>query len=91
MKTFKPKARRMWANPVDLRLRNSEVVCTPAQDRREHRVTITPVAVIPLDDVDTLVDKSYEAYCGAGGDGKDGIRAALAAIGALPRARKGRK
>ena len=54
---------------------------------------ITPVAVIPLDDVDALVLKASLAIdnvilCGSV---KVIARAALTAIGVLPRAKKGRK
>lgn len=47
------------------------------------------VAVIPLDDVGTLVRYAYEASRIPGFDGFAQMKAALTAIGVLPRQRKG--
>ena len=49
----------------------------------------TPVAVIPLDDVGALVRCAYEASRIPGFHGFAQMRAALTAIGVLPRTRKG--
>ena len=50
------------------------------------------VAVIPLHDVDALIEQAYAAFQdGPGVAMKDSMRYALTAIGVLPRARKGRK
>ena len=95
MKTPKLKARRMWANyypevPPCLH-------CTKKQaEKMASRIVAhetMPVAVIPLDDVEALENKVAVAIddkiiCGSL---TDITRAALVAIGVLPRARKGRK
>jgi hypothetical protein len=94
-KKTKLKPRRMWANPLDAK-------CPPvfwhlSRVRLEsinlnHTV---PVAVIPLDDVEKLVKKASNAYAFEDVNFTSltdcCIRAALTAIGVLPRARKGRK
>jgi hypothetical protein len=93
-KTTKLKARRMWANHYDRR-----TDCFPKERGARHMAENTasdiavPVAVIPLDDVQALVNKVAAAIdnkiiCGSL---TDITRAALTAIGVLPRARKGRK
>ena len=52
-----------------------------------------PVAVIPLDDVDALVQVAAEAYFNAWNSDlatrKEAMRAALTAIGVLPKQKKG--
>ena len=100
MKTKKtPKPRRMWANycangyaPVLFCLRkNAHLGGMGAQQ------VMVPVAVIPLDDVEGLVEKAYQAFFNSSmpndGTMKGGIRAALTAIGVPPKQRKkgGRK
>ena len=95
MKTSKKlKARRMWA------VYYPELVCchysrNRARERSEFASDhpATPVAVIPLDDVDSLLRAAGDAFS----DSYDGhlvqadIVAMLEGIGVLPRARKGRK
>jgi hypothetical protein len=94
MKT-KPRARRMWANyyphcPVPQTFDSKARAMSWAKD---HPATVTvPVAVIPLHDVDVLIEQAYAAFQdGPGVAMKDSMRYALTAIGVLPRARKGRK
>lgn len=52
-------------------------------------VSPVPVAVIPLDNPEALVHCAYEASRLPGEDGLTQMRAALTAIGVLPRTRKG--
>lgn len=87
-KKNKLKARRMWANPADFGERSMHLTAHP--DPSSDRGNVVPVAVIPLDDVDELVDKAHRAFLTSFGTA-DGMRAALAAIGVLPKQRKGRK
>ena len=94
MKTPKLKARRMWANPADFG--EQSMPLTAHRDPSSDRGNVAPVAVIPLDDVEALVERATEAYWRAAHEGKkhtngECMRAALAAIGVLPRARKERK
>lgn len=96
MKTkLKPKARKMWANYYP-----TGIVCHPL--RRMARINAPanclsatiPVAVIPLDDMPALQSTAYNAYCEAQDanlDSMECVVAALAAIGVLPKQRKGRK
>ena len=90
-KTNKLKPRRMWANayPNTDILHRSRSMATACAWNATHEAV--PVAVIPLDDVPALIQKvslgiddmvllgSLDAIA----------RAALAAIGVLPRAKKG--
>ena len=85
-----PRARRMWANYYP------EIVCVhhtrksagaSGDPSYPHAV---PVAVIPLDDVEALVEKAKTAFNLEGsGLFTPAMRAALAAIGVLPKQRKG--
>jgi hypothetical protein len=94
MKT-KPKARRMWANYCsdgNVRIYGSR------SDAKYFRGFLagppTPVAVIPLDNVEALEFEALEAFLNDKGiTSQSGLRAALTVIGVLPRARakKGRK
>jgi len=59
MKT-KPKPRVMWANPIDL-AGESYVSLTKTSDLSEDRMTNLRVAVIPLDDVEALVERAAKA------------------------------
>ena len=93
----KPRARKMWANYYP-----TGIVCHPL--RRKTRINApanclyaaVPVAVIPLDDQGALIAKATDAFLAE--DRKpeswipdDCMVAALAAIGVLPKQRKGRK
>ena len=90
MKTKTIKARRMWANYYP------EIVCVH-HTRKSAGVSgdpsyyphAIPVAVIPLDNLEALVHCAYEASRLPGEDGLTQMRAALTAIGVLPRTRKG--
>ena len=87
-----PRARKMWANYYP------EIVCVhhtrksagaSGDPSYPHAI---PVAVIPLDDVEALVDAAVAShsysYCGIA-TRRQAMRAALTAIGVLPRQRKG--
>lgn len=88
-----PRARRMWANYYP-----EATICRPTKRKalirsgpsRRHRAT--PVAVIPLHDPEALVDEAVashsHSYCGLA-TRRQAMRAALTAIGVLPRQRKG--
>ena len=85
-----PRARRMWANYYP------EIVCVhhtrksagaSGDPSYPHAV---PVAVIPLDTPESLVNKAVKGFFRGGQlDAYSDMRAALAAIGVLPRTRKG--
>jgi len=103
MKTKKLKARRMWANPLDLR----DTRCAIQHISRVRTANTCwnysiPVVVIPLDDVEDLIVKAANALYDFEYHAKvnripvsngDCIRQALTAIGVLPKQRKdgGRK
>ena len=87
----KLKARRMWVDPelYAMRGKNCNVFsrekCFPSDAQ---------VATIPLDDVPALVEKAKTAYvdaCHMHVTVGARVTYMLAAIGVLPRARKGRK
>lgn len=93
MKTkLKPRARRMWANyykgnflPALHPSRKSSIQhCAPSVEHKS-----VPVAVIPLDDVESLKSAAYAAYCSKLDSSMGRVCAALTAIGVLPRTRKG--
>lgn len=116
MKTSKPKARRMWANyydplPILYSDKESARFCSSGHGIQH---AVVPVAVIPLDDVEALVEKAAKSmYADDVGSRRaeanwenlkslrhgsaiieaftSRARAALAAIGVLPKAKKGRK
>lgn len=90
-KTLKPaKACRMWANPVDFG--DESMHLTSHRDPSYDRGNVLPVAVIPLDDVEALIEKAFHAYMnGSGMTMKESVCDALTAIGVLPKKRKGRK
>jgi hypothetical protein len=99
----KPKARRMWANyypygPVPDTF-DSKARAMSWAKYLPATVTV-PVAVIPLDDVDTLIVAASAAHYSAECEGKrlkrpvtngDCMRAALTSIGVLPKRKGGRK
>lgn len=95
MKTTKLKARRMWANPLNLKDDgHSKLLLTRKRGLREAFQTSIPVAVIPLDDVKALVDRAVECDCNFPshrGFRKDFAVSVLQATGVLPKPRKGRK
>jgi hypothetical protein len=85
----------MWANyysqnflPALNQSKKSAIQhCAPSV---EHRAV--PVAVIPLDDVDALIEKAVASYQEDRFATFEGaMRAALAAIGVLPKSKGGRK
>lgn len=90
----KLKPRHMWADPLDLpddgfsNLRLARKIGMPPT-----RHATVPVVVIPLDDVDALVEKAAIAFFSDTRTGKIAARNALTAIGVLPKSRvkKGRK
>lgn len=91
-----PHARRMWANyypenPQCLMLHKSRKGAKHCLAPGATHAAI-PVAVIPLDDVDALVAAANDAYdTEPTMSSTNGMIAALAAIGVLPRAKGGRK
>ncbi len=101
-KRTKLKARRMWATretgePERLHKTKSDAAgwdYAGGYDARPN--SVYRVAVIPLDDVEAIVVAAaaahYKAWSGTGKPANgDCMRAALVAIGVLPRAKKGRK
>lgn len=94
MKTSKKlKARKMWANYYaqgqSMSIHGSKKL---AQNLMEFEPThqAVPVAVIPLNDVDSLVRKATDAYFSSlERNTENRWRDALTAIGVLPRQRKG--
>lgn len=94
MKTFKPKARRMWANyyPDFPTMTAVHETRARALGGSSGAVTPVPVAVIPLDDPEALILKARDAYVSHGvAYSQVQMHAALIAIGVLPKQRKGRK
>lgn len=96
MKTPKLKARRMWANPADFGEQSMRL--TAHRDPSSDRGNVVPVAVIPLDDAEALIDQAASAIAKWRGYGVEyaphyysAASSVLAAIGVLPLARKGRK
>jgi hypothetical protein len=96
-KKTKPKARRMWAHPFDAKCPPVWWQLSRVRLESSNLNYTVPVAVIPLDDVQTMIDRATGAHynavqahpCHVPTPGA--MRAALTAIGVLPRARKGRK
>ena len=101
MKKSKLKARRMWANCYSS---DNALYAHPTKQAAIRRsfghasLNAIPVAVIPLDDTEAIVVAAaaahYKAWSGVGKPTNgDCMRAALTAIGVLPKARKkgGRK
>jgi hypothetical protein len=90
----KPRARRMWANyysDYDVMVHTSRKTAQSCAQPSAILAAV-PVAVIPLHDVEALELEALEAFLGDKGiTSQSGLRAALTAIGVLPRARKGRK
>ena len=84
------KARRMWANyykhDIELFPTRQKSAFFVVEDV-EHK--FVPVAVIPLDDKERVLLDALYAWEQCDGDGEDSMRAALAAIGVLPKQRKG--
>lgn len=94
MKKSKLKARRMWANCYSS---DNALYAHPTKQAAIRRsfghasLNAIPVAVIPLDDVEALIQKAAEAYWQTPQTHTESVRAALTAIGVLPKQRKGRK
>jgi hypothetical protein len=87
----------MWANYYSsgLALHPSKASAINGSEKTA-RPEALPVAVIPLDDIETLIVAAaaahYKAWSGIGKPTNgDCMRAALTAIGLLPKQRKGRK
>ena len=88
----KPRARKMWANYYP-----TGIICHPL--RRKARINAPanclsaaiPVAVVPLDDVDAMVLVAALEWTKFRMENNPSVRmrAALTAIGVLPRQRKG--
>ena len=94
MKTKKLKPRRMWANCYPdgkVYVRRTKRLAANCRAAIPGVRTIH-VAVIPLDDVEAVVEKAILAFFGhvRTGTNRDRMRHALVAIGVLPK-RKGRK
>ena len=87
-----PRARKMWANYYP-----EGTICWPTKRKalirsgpsRWHRAI--PVAVIPLHDVEALVTAATDARIWSVGTSGEAMRAALTAIGVLPKSKGGRK
>ena len=94
---LKPKSRKMWANYYaqgqSMSIHGSKKL---AQNLMEFEPThqAVPVAVIPLHDPEALVDAAvtghYHLYRGIA-TRRQAMRAALTAIGVLPKSKGGRK
>lgn len=87
-----PRARRMWANyyrNVRTLHKTRKMAAHCVAPGAIHEVI--PVAVIPLDDPEALVHCAYESSRLPGEDGLTQMRAALTAIGVLPKQKGGRK
>ena len=94
MKTKTPKARVMWAWPSHLNARTCPIWASRSKMHRGLTQAPVKVAVIPLDDVEAIVNRALDAFWISGPDLKirdrDGIRAALTAAG-IPCKRRARK
>ena len=92
MKTSKLKPRRMWVDPNAF---GGPYAFTSFNEKGRPKPFSLPVAVIPLDDVDGLIEKAFVAFgrheSSCRYDCRGAMIAALITIGVLPRARKGRK
>lgn len=92
-----PKPRKMWANYYpdgDIVLHGLEPLAAPsAGPNANYRVI--PVAVIPLNDTEELLRQAHCAFESENTHFESNnwhcLRAALTAIGVLPKQRKGRK
>jgi len=85
MKTKTPKARVMWANYETL-ASHPRCFCTASDchgdnEWTDHARVAIPVAVIPLDDVEALVERAIHAYKSKSVWLDVSIRAALTAAG----------
>ncbi len=96
MKTPKLKARRMWANPIDFGEQSMHL--TAHRDPSSDRGNVVLVAVIPLNDVEALIDQAASAIAKWRGYGVEyaphyysATSSVLAAIGVLPQQKKGLK
>lgn len=94
------RARKMWANYYadgTCRIHSTKKNAWSWRCFTEDKASVPaaiPVAVIPLDDMDALISKATDAFllehCGPiSCILEDRMRSALAAIGVLPRQRKG--
>ena len=97
-KTPKLKPRRLWANvypdgSVDAFVKKQDA--KKNANLQSYAAIAAPVAVIPLDDVDGLLQKAGDAFAKShdGSLHSDDIRAVFVAVGLLPKQRKkgGRK
>jgi hypothetical protein len=89
MKT-KIKPRRMFINPSDM-IEPYAYLTSYRDPSADHGNTL-PVAVIPLHNVEQIVLEALYAWGNhKGEDTASSMRAALTAIGVLPKAKKGRK
>lgn len=86
-----PKPRKMWANPADFGELSMHL--TAARDPSHDRGNTDPVSVIPLNDTSEMISRATQAFMDypwtPGARQADRMRAALVAIGVLPRATKG--
>ena len=92
MKT-KPKARRMWASYYEggFVFLEEKKSCALDNAAKYYMHAAVPVAVIPLHNVEQIVLEALYAWGNhKGEDTASSMRAALTAIGVLPK-RKGRK
>ena len=88
----KPKACHAWANyyPED-RLPHLHTSREDADAFADSDAATVKVAVIPLDDVEAIIEKAVDAAMKTECCYHESMRVALAAIGVLPNKRKGRK
>ena len=92
-------ARRMWANgyetdPSALYLHASKKLAKDASALCDPLIDARPVAVIPLDDVEALVEKAAAEYINSSArwiSVAGRMRDALTTIGVIPKARKSSK
>lgn len=99
-KTVQPKPRRMWANYYpdgDIVLHSLKTLAAPSADPNANYRAI-PVAAIPLNNVDNLIERAASAIAKERGYGPQYAPkffpetiSSLVAIGVLPKQRKGRK
>lgn len=91
-----PRARKMWANYYTdadgFVCLHGTRTCANANAADGYSHAAIPVAVIPLDNPEALVDAAVtshsHSYCGIA-TRRQAMRAALTAIGVLPKQRKG--
>ena len=91
-----PRARKMWCNYYGefVACHDTRSSAQTGADAGMSALIAIPVAVIPLNDPEALVDAAVashsHSYCGIA-TRRQAMRAALTAIGVLPKSKGGRK